>query len=865
MVKSGWRSFFAEYLFWGFTASAAALAAWMVLYKPTASVQNFAYYADRGELLFHAVASKAVSYSMPLLSLLASLARHLAFDPALPALAAALLLCLTAYGLGTRGGGRARGALFALAAAAVTFTCAAPEAEQVIYSLFLLVFLSLELKRQAGGGLAASAAAGLAAGASMLIRSPLFAFPPLAVLFQRFSAAKKAGWLAAAALFLVCAYLPVAPWARLNHSLFGRLIFFEEERSTCNIITGASGIVYTIEGDARAFAGLSRTESVYPWAVKTVLRNPGRYAAAVAKRAWQVLLMFPALFLLAGAGLFLCRKSPEARLLAFFSAYFIFIHCLLSIEERYFHPLRYVLALLAAGGGWELLKKAGLAAEERGKDYFTAPLFALLLAAAACTLAIVWRYPGAARPALIAAARELEKYPSDPWLGQRKGEILLSLDLTREGLEALESACALGGEKSLCYTSGALKAAAPQDPPRLENYYELLLVKLMRELELGLEAEARKTLAGALEQWRGEKNAIKGPQFKEDASNLARIKESNKTFWDMDISAALKYLPEEKRAEALSRLSRLTPLTPKLRALLLRHRARLSAAEKSVLAALEEKLALELPETEFDWNGTARALAAELLRGGAEPPAGAEGQLGLLLALGLGPEETVSAFETSAPGAGAAKAAAAAWLAASSGKDYSAEARTLAEADPENFAYALALLKAGNFSASGLKTAAENLKKHPYQLAAGAQAWALKGGGEEAEKLARAAALAGGLGEAGWSKALFALQRAGRHKAQLELADLALRAHPGSAQLLNNRGVARHLLGDNAGARKDFEAAVRAEPSNFSALMNLGAALENSGDKKKAADSYRAAARIAWSGQHGAEAERALARVENRP
>lgn len=858
-MKSAWKPFCHKYLFWGFAAAAAALAAWTVLYKPTASVQNFAYYADRGELLFHAVASKSVSYSMPLLSLLASLARHFAFDPALPALAAALLLCLAAYGQGTRGGGRARGALFALAAAAATFTCAAPEAEQVIYSLFLLVFLSLELKRQAGGGPGISVAAGLAAGASMLIRSPLFAFPPLAVLFQRFSFGKKAGWLAAAALFLVCAYLPLAPWARLNHSLFGRVILFEEERSTCNIITGASGIVYTIEGDARAFAGLSRTESVYPWAVKTVLTNPGRYAASVVKRVWRVLLMFPLLFLLAGAGLFLGRKNPEARLLAFFSAYFIFIHCLLSIEERYFYPLRYVLALLAAGGGWELLKKAGLAPEERGKDYFTAPLFALLLAAAACTLAVVWRYPGAARSALIAATRELEKYPSDPWLRQRKGEILLSLGLTREGLESLERACELGGEKSLCYMTGALKAAAPQDPPRLENYYELLLVKLMRELELGLEAEARKTLAGALEHWRGEKNAIKGPQFKEDAPNLERIKESNKTFWDMDISAALGYLPAEKRAEALGRLSRLTPLTPKLRALLLRHRARLSAAEKSELAALEEKLALELPETEFDWNGTARALAAELLRGGAEPPAGAEDPLGLLLALGLGPEKTVSAFETSSPGAGAAKAAAAAWLAASSGKDYSAEARTLAEADPENFAYALALMKAGNFSASGLKTAAENIKKHPYQLAAGAQAWALKGGGEEAEKLARAAALTGGLDEAGWSVALFALQRAGRYKAQLELAELALRAHPGSAQLFNNRGVAKHLVGDAAGARKDFEAAVKAEPANFSALMNLGAVLEAAGEKEKAAAIYGGAARTASPGEQKINVERAFA------
>ncbi len=866
MAKPGWKTFCSKRLFWCAAAPAAGLAALTFFGRAPASVQNFAYYADRGELLFHAIGGKAVSYSMPLLSLLASAARHFAFSPEWPARAAAPLLCLAAYGLGARRGGRARGALFALAAAAAAFTCAAPEAEQVVYSFFLLVFLSLELLRQAGGGLSLSAAAGLAAGASLLIRSPLFAFPPLAVLFHYLSGKPKAGkWLLTSALFLVCAYLPLAPWARLNYDQFGRLILFEEGRPACNIITGASGIVYTIEGDARAFAGLSNTESVYPWAVKTVLANPGRYAASVVKRAWRVFLMFPLLFLLAGAGLFLSRRDPEARLLAFFSAYFIGIHCLLSIEERYFYPLRYVLALLAAGGAWELLRSAGLAAQERGKDHFTAPLFALIFAVAAGTLAVVWRYPAEAGLPLITVTRELDKYPSDPWLHRKKGELLLSLDLTAPGLESLERACALSGELDLCYITGALKAAEPRDPPRLENYYELLLVRLMRELELGREAAARETLAAALEDWLGEKNSIKGVQFKEDSRNLARLKESNKTFWDLDIAAALAYLPPEKRGEALNRLSKFTPLTPKLRAIMLRHSGKLSAEETRELAALEKTLAPELPEVEFDWNGPARGLAAELLRGDA-PPSGAEGPLGLLLALGLGPERTVSAFGSyGAPDRGAARAAAAVWLAASAGMDYTRQARALAETDPDNFAYALILLKAEAFSPAALKEAAENLKRHSYPLAAGAQACAQKGDFPAAETLARAAARAGKLTETGWSAALFALQSAGRHKAGLETAELALSEHPGSAQLLNDRGVEKLLSGDATGAREDFEAAVRAEPANFSALMNLGAALEAAAEKRKAAEIYGSAALTAPPGPGKLAAERSLGRLKARP
>ena len=71
----------------------------------------------------------------------------------------------------------------------------------------------------------------------------------------------------------------------------------------------------------------------------------------------------------------------------------------------------------------------------------------------------------------------------------------------------------------------------------------------------------------------------------------------------------------------------------------------------------------------------------------------------------------------------------------------------------------------------------------------------MKGDGAAVEALARAAAQTGKLSEDGWSAALFALQQSGRFKAGLELAEPALREHPGSALLLNTRGVARQLSG----------------------------------------------------------------------
>ncbi|OIN99717.1 MAG: hypothetical protein AUJ51_12005 [Elusimicrobia bacterium CG1_02_56_21] len=569
-----------HWLFWVLAALAAGAAGWQFAHRQANLAQNLDY-SDRGEMIIHGVRARAVSYSMPLLSLLGAAQRHLAFNPALPARAAELLLCLAAFGLGSRGGGPARGALFALSAALVSLSYKTHETEQALYSLALLLFLNLELLRQSGRGLLISAASGAAAGITLLIRSPLFFFPPLASAsgyFYNKTGGKK--WLLGSLLFLLCAYLPLAPWARLNHGLFGRLILLEQERPTCNIITGAMGMVYTIEGDARAFAGLSRTESVYPWAIKTVLAHPYVYAASVVERIRQVFLMFPYLFLLAGFALFL-KRSREKNFLAFFCGYFILIHCLLSIEERYFYPLKYVLALIAAGGVWELIKKAGLAAEEEGRDYFTMPLFLLTALLAAYGMSFVYRYPSSARPGLIALEPEIKKHPSEPWLLKEKGKILLSFDLTAGGLEAVSEACALGKSPGPCYITAALKAGKPAAPPAEPiGYYELLLVKMLRETELGRAADAKKTFKLVRQYWLKERNLIRGIPKKTDKPVLERIIETNKSLWNTDIYSALFYFPPGARPEIIKRLGRITRITPELE--------RLSAASALADRGIEE-------------------------------------------------------------------------------------------------------------------------------------------------------------------------------------------------------------------------------------------------------------------------------------
>lgn len=846
-------------LFWFLAALAAGAGAWLVFGQRAYSVQNFEFYADRGEMLFHAVRSKAVSYSMPLLSLLVSTARyHLGADPGLLAKAAGLLLALPAFAIGARGGGRGRGALFAAAALLAGLGSGSIEAEQVIYSLSVLVFLSVELLRQ-GGAAGLNAAAGLAAGLTLLVRSPLFAFPPLAALFQLFSL--KPGfkkWLLSTAVFLACSAVLLLPWVRLNHSLFGRLILFEEERSTCNIITGASGIIYTIEGDARAFAGLSRTESPYPWAIKKILSSPGNYAGAVFKRLWQTFLLLWPLFLLAAGGLYFWR-GREPRFLAFFCGYFVLLHCLLSIEERYFYPLKFPLALLAAGGAWELIKKRLHGAAEAWRDRLTLPLLAALLLPAAAALVIVWRYPSAAKPPLIALEEALAKHPADPWLHKKKAETLFSFDLADRGRGELSLACGLGGGDNCCLHA-ALGGGAPAACGASESRYELLLVQLLRELELGKYADAAKTFAEAKDHWLEERNGIKAIPYKSDLENLRKIIETNKTFWDMDIYGALLYWQPTERAELVEKLGRLTPLTPKLRAVQLAGKNRGSPAERAELDELRRRLGPELQASEADWAGNLRDLELELLRRGGEAPT-AEGPLGLLLALRLTPEETLNSFATGRPADGPSLRSAALAFLEPQGPALTAE--LLARGDPDDFARALILLKAENFSPAALKGAAENLERHPYPLAAGAALYAGRGKGAEALALAAEAARRPGLDEKGWGLVLLAAQMAGDYKAGLTFAAKALRAHPGAPELLNASGMLKKLSGDGAGARADFEAAAK-DGTSFSALMNLGLELQAAGEAERAGLAYAKAAVAAPDGAARAAAENAAAAVSGR-
>lgn len=798
MVKNGARPALAAALLLG--AAALAAAAWNFAAPGQDASFNLGLYADRGELLLHAVKAKAAAWTMPGLSLLWAGVQHLGLDPSLPARLAALLSALAAFGLGARGGGPARGALFALAVSLAALTRRGFDTEQEVYSLALLLFLSLELSRQAGRSVLSSAAAGFAAGITLLIRTPLFLFPPLAAIYAWAGRRDWRRWALGSAVFLLLAYLPLLPWARVNHFLTGRASPLEQDRPVSNLITGALGMTFTIEGDARALAGLKREDNAWRWAARTVAENPGRYAAAVARRAWHVFLMSPWLFLLAGAGLLLAR-SRETRFLAFFCGYFVLVHCLFSVEERYFYPLRYALALLAAAGGWELLKKRGLALPGRERDRFTVPLFSAAALLSLAALAVIWRYPGAAREPLTALTGELRARPAEAWLLMKRGETLFSFGLAEEAAESMRLACAAGGGARPCWLHAAL-TGTPAEPPAVFERYDLLLVKLLRELELGDREGARRTFRAAMEIWLRERNLVRG----RDQRKLALLIETNKTIWDSDLSGALAYFSPAARRRLLAVMRGM----PEFSGGIARLEAAAAAADRP-----DHDRSLEL----------ARAAAAGPARGGdisALKPRAAALALALEAAREAG--DLPALLLACAP---TTREAAAAYV------------NPGAAAGPSCYGPAAAWLARGD--AASAETFDRAAGRDPVFLVAAA--WRLQAAGKKAEAglLAAAAEAAGARTRAGKALALL-YQDMGRYGDGLAVTRGLLAAAPEDPELNNNLGVLLLFLRREAEAEAPLLKAAGAARPHLSAQVNLASLYARRGDRERALKYFKLAA-----------------------
>ncbi len=72
----------------------------------------------------------------------------------------------------------------------------------------------------------------------------------------------------------------------------------------------------------------------------------------------------------------------------------------------------------------------------------------------------------------------------------------------------------------------------------------------------------------------------------------------------------------------------------------------------------------------------------------------------------------------------------------------------------------------------------------------------------------------------------------------------AIQINPNFAQAYNNRGLARHNMGDKQGAISDFTQAIQINPNFAQAYNNRGATRNDLGDKEGAISDFKKAAQL---------------------
>ncbi|HEX4047917.1 MAG TPA: tetratricopeptide repeat protein, partial [Elusimicrobiota bacterium] len=489
--------------------------------------------AVMGEQLLHGLVRPhaGVSWTMPLNTVWMALASGGGGAAAsalwvLPSLLLPLLLFALGWLLGS-----APGALLA----ALTFAWIPGLMEignyaQSAYAVFVLLAAGLLVWRARRPGPGRDLAAGLAIGASLLFRSALAFFPPLLFAVEWLAAprAAKPGRAAFAALVLV-PYLFLLPWLAANRATEHRWIPFEDHRADMNVALGALGVVPNAEGEWRQMLpdppDFSASGSVWLWAARESLRHPLRTARGYGARLAYVFSFEPLLFLalLAAAAAF--WRSKEYRALLTLIAYFVGIHCFMTISRSYMTPLWPLAAAAAAARlRWPpRLERGGENAGDRAAAGLLLGCLAAALLACAAVLALVAAYPrrAARRPADAVEDYEaaLAASPGDAWLMTRLGHQLLKRGETARASALLERAAELrpGDDEA---TLGRAWAETLLGRPRLmsawscgpscdhETFLESFFLRSFALMKAGEPAQARASALAGLAQWEASTKTI---------------------------------------------------------------------------------------------------------------------------------------------------------------------------------------------------------------------------------------------------------------------------------------------------------------------------------------------------------------------
>lgn len=520
-----------------------------------------------GSFLLAGIYDQAVSGNMLLYDTLASLSLNLGISPLIFLLAACSGVYLLVFSTACLLGGY-RAGLVSLAAAGLLGTSAGWgwDIEQAFYSFFVMLALALLILRRRENTLKNNLLAGLAIGFSMLARTPLFLFPLLVTACDWiFAVERRRGLVLRSLLFLAASYALLVPGALIRQQVSGKFSFFDDRRAACNIVTAARGSVYTMEGDCRKLAGLGKEDSATVYFLREVGKDPVSYALGVLRRLRAIFLFNPLVF-----GLFLAAlaavRGREARLNFLLPGYFILIHSLLSVEGRYFQPLAYVIAPLAIAA----LFPRRLEGDTTPCAFsIQAPraLFWLSSCAVLAVEVLVLAYPVRtgnifSREALRLAAG---RFPGDRVIGEMQCNESL-----KDGEYSAYYACLDGysrkfGDEVYGYFLQARVSPKPSGlalPRELEM--RCLVIRMLREFELGDLGAARSSSGLAYAKYEAEVNGLRGTPYKTDRELQRHIRQDENNFWDRYVYNPLLMWPPEGIAKILSGLEKSRTLTARL-------------------------------------------------------------------------------------------------------------------------------------------------------------------------------------------------------------------------------------------------------------------------------------------------------------
>lgn len=599
-------------------AAAALLAALLLTFRlPEASRQEISFAltcSEVGQALLHGLPFEGVSYRMPGSSLLAA---WLSWQNPIGwegfawfcDIAQALLLAGLAWQL--RG---PAGSILALLLAwgLRTGTVSPGDYPQRVVSLLVLTVAGLLVWTRRSPSPRRFLALAASCGASLLLRSTLVFFPPLMAAFVFLREPRSKNLRKSLLILLIAPYLALLPWIFLNARIHGRFIPLELGQADLNVVTGALGLVQTVEGNVMALLpkSMNSSSSKLPWAAREALGHPLRTLRAFLSRLSFVFSLNPWLCVLAGLGFWRARHHAPFRWLAFLALSHVVVHCLMSVQENYFLPLWPLLIALSCG----LLPEK--VTGEYESDSGSWPALVGLCLALSAALAVGWLcllYPSRTCAA-DAWARAAAKSPEDPWLLLQNGSRLLEKNLPREALPLLRQAAVKRPDlpKHSLYLAWAY--AQLGKPLALLNWRqktqnagfafaqdrELELTAkiwrasiLLRRLPERARAELREALA-----LNASDALVRGPHGPAEKKVLARLK-SSETPWMLGrLDKALLAMPPERHLALLEELSLLAD--PPLKNDFLRQAAILhlrANQRKRGLALLQQAAAADLALT----------------------------------------------------------------------------------------------------------------------------------------------------------------------------------------------------------------------------------------------------------------------------